>query len=203
MKRLSWMWMLLPFIAGVLLMTTTPNRWIGSDLGAMGSAICLLSVWIALWLASRQREASTSSVSLAEKENWIAFFYTAALALFIASDLNVIAEAQSANQLAGLGKAVVAMLIGWIVLSAVVRQRSNQRVKRDERDRELQQRADAVSHTTICVIVVGLAIALGFSPVNKLTWFTPLLIAHLLILALIVANFVGHAFAAWAYWRDR
>ncbi len=203
MERLSWMWMLLPFLVGVLLMTTTPNRWIGADLGVLGSSITLVSVWIALWLASRQREESPSSVSLAEKENWVALFYTGALALFIASELDVIAQASSVYQLAGMGKVIVATLIGWIVLSSVIRQRSSQRVKHDERDGELQRRADTVSHTAICVTVIGLAVTLGFSPANRLAWFTPLLIAHLLMLALIVASFTGHASAAWAYWNDR
>lgn len=203
MKRLSWMWTLLPFLIGVLMLCATPNPWIDTDLGAAGSAISLISVWIALWLASSQRETLPLDISLAEKENWISLFYTGALALFLASELDVIGVASSPRQLAGMGKVIVAMLIGWAVLSSVIRQRSSQRIKRDERDRQLQRHADAVSHTAICVIVVALALTLGLSPMNRLAWFTPLMIAHLLILALIVASVAGHSYAAWAYWRDR
>ncbi|MFZ2236941.1 MAG: hypothetical protein WBP11_15760 [Dokdonella sp.] len=208
MKSSIWLWVLVPFGVGLLVLLSTQGLLIDRHLGVIGSLLLLVTAWVLLWLGTRGlwdkgQENQQSTISLAEKETWAALFFTAFVGIFLASELNVIAFASSAGELRGLGKVVTMTVIAWIILSAVLRQRSGQRVKSDERDREIQRRADAAGHTAICLLVIIIAVTLGLTPVSRLAWATPLLIANLLILALIVSSLVSLAIAASAYWRDR
>lgn len=208
MKSSVWSWVLGLLGAGLLILLFMQDLLIDLHLGMIGSLLLLIAAWAALLLGTQRRgdddyASEERTVSLAEKENWAALFFTAFVGVFLASEFNVIAAATSAGELRGLGKVVTTTLIAWIIISTVLRQRSSQRVARDERDREIRQRADAAAHTIICIAVIGLAVTLGLSPIARLGWATPLLIAHLLILALIVSSFVGHALAAHSYWQDR
>ena len=54
---------------------------------------------------------------------------------------------------------------------------------------------------TVCV--VGIAMMLGFSPLDKLQWASHFFIANMLVFALMWGWFFECAATAAMYWRDR
>lgn len=196
-------WLLAPASLALWLILVTPSRWLGIDTSAAGTGLLLLTAWAGLWLSTRIPADREASVSPSEVRQWVALVFTGAIAAFLAINAVDIARAENVSDLKALGRTVAMLVIGWILFSAVLRQRAHAGVQEDERDREVQRQADSGSHAVICLLVVALAVTLGLSPVERLAWATPIVIAHLLIFALVLANLIGCVVAVWQYRRGR
>lgn len=194
-------WLLAPASLALWLILVTPTRWLGIDTGAAGTGLLLLTAWAGLWLSTRIPPNRESAVSPGEVRQWVALAFSGAIAALLVANADAIARAEKAADLAGLGRTVAMLVVGWIVFSAVLRQRAHAGVQEDERDRDVQRRADSGSHTAICLFVIAVAVTLGLSPADRLAWATPVVIAHLLILALVLASLVGCIVAIWHYRR--
>lgn len=199
---ISLYWLLVPALIALLMLALTPSRWTGVDLGSFGAALLVLTAWAGLYLAVRN-PAVDSTLSPAEQKNGVALLFAACIAAILLAEVDTIVNATTIRELRGVGRVIVALMIGWLVFGAVLRQRFGAAVQEDERDRWVQRRADAAAHGTTMFLLMGLAVTLAFSPVSRLGWARPLLIAHLLVTVMVVASLVGCLVAAWLYWRDR
>jgi hypothetical protein len=76
-------------------------------------------------------------------------------------------------------------------------------VQQDERDRDIEKHASRWGREALIVVIVGLAVMLGFSPAEKLQWATHFMIANLLVFALMCGWLCEYAATVIYYWRDR
>jgi uncharacterized membrane protein len=194
-------WLLAPASMALWLILVTPTGWLGIDTSAAGTGLLLVTAWFGLWMSTRIPANREASVSPGEVRQWVALAFTGAIAAFLVASADTIARAEGTSDLRGIGRTVAMLVIGWVLFSAVLRQRAHAGVQEDERDRQVQRRADRGSHTTICLLVIALALTLGLSPSDRLAWATPIVIAHLLVLALVVASLSGCIIAIWQYRR--
>ena len=194
-------WLLAPASLALWLVLVTPTRWLGIDTGAVGTGLLLLTAWASLWLSTRIPANREASVSPGEVRQWVALAFTGVIAVFLLVNAGDIVSAQGIAELRGIGRTVAMLVIGWILFSAVLRQRANAGVQEDERDREVQRHADSWSHAAISLFVIAVAVTLGLSPADRLAWATPIVVAHLLIFALVVSSLTGCVVAVWQYRR--
>lgn len=205
MRRLSpsAFWFVAPLALAFWLIVATPSRWLGIDTGALGASILLVAAWVGLWLASRIPDDAESAMSPGEQKNWVALVFTGVIGALMLTKADLIANAPSVADLGGVGRTLVMLVIGWIIFGSMLRQRMGKRVQQDERDSVVERAADASSHLTLCIAIVAVAVTLGFSPRERIDWLSPIALAHVLIFAVVLASFVGHAVAVWRYRRDR
>jgi hypothetical protein len=194
-------WLLAPASLALWLILVTPTRWLGIETGALGTGLLLLTAWAGLWLSTRIPASREARVSPSEVRQWVALVFTGAIAAFLAFHAVDIARAEKVADLQSIGRTVAMLVIGWILFSAVLRQRANAGVQEDERDREVQRHADSWSHAAISLFVIAVAVTLGLSPADRLAWATPIVVAHLLIFALVVSSLTGCVVAVWQYRR--
>jgi uncharacterized membrane protein len=102
-----------------------------------------------------------------------------------------------------LGVRLVALITFYVILGHVLRVRRGGEVLEDERDLEIKARAAAWGRGALVFCVAGLMVMLGLSPVEKLHWATPLVIASQLWFALLWGWLVEYAAVVFFYWRDR
>jgi hypothetical protein len=62
--------------------------------------------------------------------------------------------------------------------------------------------ANRISGHVLAVLIVALAVLLGFTPPQRLAPMSHVFLAHLLLLTLVVSSLVNHALQLWGYRRD-
>lgn len=194
-------WLIAPASMALWLILVTPTHWLGFETGAAGTGLLVLTAWLGLWFSTRIPADSDSTVSPAEVRNGVALFFSVAIAAFLVVKSATILQAQSIVDLQGIGRTFAMLVIGWAIFSSILRQRANAGVQEDERDRAVQVVSDQWSHSTTCVLIIGIAVTLGLSPATHLDWARPIVLAHLLIFVLVIANLVGCLVGAWQYRR--
>lgn len=91
-------------------------------------------------------------------------------------------------------------LIGGALLSWYILHRRE--VVKDERDRAIDARATSISAITLALSIIGISIALGFNPPERLQPMTHAFLANVLMLTLVFSSLVRHALQLWGYRRD-
>lgn len=196
-------WLIAPVAMALWLLVSAPSRWFGLDTGAIGAALMLLVAWIGLWLASRIKDDGESAVSPGEQKTWVALVFTGLIGGLMLFKSDLFSGAKSVTDLREIGRPIAMLIVGWIIFSALLRQRIGDRIQQDERDLEVERVSDMAAYVSLCVAIVCLAVMLAFSPPAKLEWVTPVVLANLLVLMLVLANFIANAVAISRYWRDR
>lgn len=196
-------WLLAPAAMALWLLVATPSRWLGIDTGSIGAAIMLAAAWIGLGLASRIADDPESPRSPGEQKNWVALAFSGLIGALVVFKAGLFANAETVADLREVGRPIAMLIAGWLIFGSLLRQRLGKRIQQDERDMAVGRAADVTAYVTLCFMVVGIAVTLGFTPRTRLDWATPIALANLLVFALVLASFVGHAVAAWRYWRDR
>ncbi len=196
-------WLVAPLALALWLLVATPSRWLGIDAGTLGAALMLATAWVGLWLASRIPDDEASALSPGEQKNWVALAFTGLVGMLMVLKADAFLNAESVADLKDFGRPLVMLLIGWIILGALLRNRFGPRIQQDERDMHVERIADSSAHTTLCIAIVAIAVTLGFTPRARIDGLSPLALANLLMFALVFASFVGHVVAAWRYRRDR
>lgn len=102
-----------------------------------------------------------------------------------------------------VGRNLAMLLIAWALLSRLARARWKNEVQEDERDRAITARAGSGARIALIVMVIGIAVTLGFSPVERLGRATPMRGVQLLVLALTGSSLWDYGATARYYWRDR
>ncbi len=196
---------LMAILATALLMAGS-SRVFGFDAGNLGVAVLAALSLGALGLIPRlQRENIDCEVSPGEWRAWIAFAFTAVIAVYAVANAGVFNGPplwQNADA-RRVGRTIAMLVFAWVVVSSIARQRWRGSVQDDERDREIERRAGNHARLALSLLALALVLLLGFTPGNRLTWAPPPMIAHLILLALIAASLVESGYTAIAYWRDR
>jgi uncharacterized membrane protein len=192
--------------AGLWLLLAGPSKVLGIDTGNAGVALLVTVTWVSLHAVSRMPAGGLENeVSPGEWRAWIAFGFTAAIAAYAIAHAHVFEgpplwQNPDANR---VGSNIALLAIAWAILSQVLQARWRGKVQEDERDRQIEARANVSARMTLSVYVIGLAVMFGFSPAAKLAWAPPPMIAHLLIVGLILSCLIEYGVTAASYWRDR
>lgn len=204
-------WMFAPLLAiaavATALLLAGPERLLGVDTGNVGVALLITATWTSLWLvAALPASGLEGEVSPGEWQAWIGSAFLAVAVAWFALKLPLFAVPGPiwANpDAAAAGRTVVMLMVAWAIVSAVLAGRWRERVSSDERDRQIEARAAGRGRALLVLLLVALAVTLGFSPSDRLHWATPLLLANLLLLFLMLSSLVESALTAVSYWRDR
>ncbi len=207
LRSVWWRWVLVVSAGGALwLLLAGPGQVMGRDPGPMGMALLVLSAWGLIDAVGRlPRETLLASASPAE---WYAriglgFNLIAMLYLFVKSPMLGDAPVQDDPDAVAIGRNLVMLLIAWLVISSVLASRWKGIPELDERDREIAAKASGWGRGALIFCVVGFAITLGFSPVNRLAWASQPVIAHLLVFALLWGWLCEYAATLVHYRLDR
>jgi hypothetical protein len=193
-------------LAGVAfwLLLAGPDQLLGLDSGNVGVALAAAVAWSAMYGVSvAPRGELDESVSPGEWKAWIGLGFTLLVAIYLLAKADVIAAATDRRDLGAVGRSIVMLLIAWGILSWTLASRWKHQVIEDERDREIAARGAGWARGALVFSVIGLVAIFGFSPVERLAWATPLVIAHLLIFALVWSCIAEYAVTALSYWHDR
>lgn len=191
---------------GLWLLLAGPSKVLGIDPGNAGVALLVTVTWVSLYAIGRMPNGDLDhAISPGEWRAWIAFGFTAAIAVYAIANAHLFQGAPlwqnpDANR---VGRNIALLAIAWVILTQVLQARWRGKVQEDERDRAIETRAGNWARMTLSVYAIGLALLFGFSPASKLDWAPPPMIAHLLIVGLILSCLVEYAVTALSYWRDR
>lgn len=204
MKRLPvrLLLLLLAAAAALWLMLAGSGRLLGVDLGQLGSVALVTVAWVSLYQLSYRRSSELDeAISPAEWRAWIGLFFMLAAVIYFIAKLPLFG--QDSVDARVVVRNLVTLGIAWAVLGQVLASRWQGKVQEDERDREILQQASHWGRGALIVLLIGLAVTLGFSPADRLTWAQPFFLANLLILGLMMGWLAEYAAIAAQYWRDR
>jgi uncharacterized membrane protein YidH (DUF202 family) len=203
-----WVWLALVLLAALALwlLLAGPAKVLGFDPGKLGMVLLVGTAWISLYAVSRLPHGQLEAVvSPGEWRAWVGFGFTLVAILYFLSKVSVFGYGSAWNNpdASAVARNLVMLLIAWAVLSSVMRSRWKGLVQQDERDRDIEKQASGWGREALIVVIVGLAVMLGFSPAEKLQWATHFMIANLLVFALMCGWLCEYAATALMYWRDR
>lgn len=202
MKKLPWIALLLAAAGALWLMLAGSGRWLGFDLGQVGTVVLIAVAWYALWHIARQpRSAQEDEMPPGEWRAWIGFFFMLAAMAYFVGKLHLFRSDTVDARI--VVRNLVTLGIAWAVLGQIVASRWQGRLQVDERDRNIALRAAQWGHVALVIAVIGLAVTLGFSPASRLAWATPFFLANALIAALMAGWLVEYGTMALQYRRDR
>lgn len=186
------------------LLLAGPEEILGLDLGKFSIGVSALVAWAALHgVTAAPRSELDDDVSPGEWRAWVGLGFTAMVAAYLLVKADVIAGAGDLRDLGKVGGNIVLLLIAWAVVAQALSWRWKGQVLEDERDREIEGTAAGWARGALVAVVIGFAVLFGFTPVDRLAWATPIVIAHLLIFALVWHTLVEYSVTVIAYWRDR
>lgn len=189
------------------LATARPGHLFGIDTGHIGVLAMIGCLWLSMWWLSRvPADEMAAAASPAEWEAWIGLVFLGMAIGWFLLKLPLFAVEGPISEHPGVargGRNVVMLVIAWLVISSVLGQRWRGRAQVDERDRLIAAGACRRGRTALLVQLAILAGLLAFSPADRLQWATPVMLAHLLILAMMLAHWLELAVQAVSYWRER
>lgn len=192
--------------AAFWLLLAGPIRVLGFDGGNVGVVLLMALLWSSLWVIStRSEQALSSAASPGEWQAWLGLAFLTLATVYFVLKLPLFAVTGTVMDnpdASRVGRNVVMLMIAWAILSSVMGSRWKG-VRSDERDRQIAASGEIGARYTLVVCLIALAVLLGFSPADRLQWATPLMLANLLILALMVSSLVETVVQAVSYWRDR
>jgi hypothetical protein len=191
--------MLLSAAVGALL----AGPWIDWPLheGYVGVVLMLIAAVILRRHWQRRAETRGDEPGEPEREVWHGLASTSLIGAQIATTLflagpGLALHSAQANQ---LGRTTWTLIAGAVASWFILHRRE---VQRDERDRAIVTQANRVSGHVLTVLIVVLAVTLGFTPPQRLAPMSHVFLAHLLLLTLVISSLVSHALQLWGYRRD-
>ncbi len=180
---------------------------LGVDIGNFGVVLLLATLWTSLWWLSKVPLADLeATASPAEWEAWIGVVFLALAILYFVVKLPLFAVAGPITEhpdAARAGRNVVMLAVAWGVFSSVLGGRWRGQTQVDERDRQIAAAACSLGRWTLVLLLGVLAVTLALSPAERLAWATPVMLAHLLILAMMLSHWIEIAAQLRGYWRER
>lgn len=185
------------------------------DLGWIGSLLMLGGAWTVfylLWRGPKLQAASgedegeaPASMSAAERDSWVGLAFSAAILVYFAlrASQMVAADGSMAPEASAIGQHIGILVIGWVVLSSILRHSQRDAVNEDERDKAIAQRATAWARMVLVVFVIGVAVTFAFTPQDHLQWAVPMVISNMMMFGLIMSCLIEYAVTALAYLRQR
>lgn len=185
------------------------------DLGWIGSLLMLGGAWTVFYLLWRGPTVIPSNgdddgeapatVSAAERDAWVGLAFTAVILAYftLRASLMVDADGSMAPEASEIGRHIAVLVIGWVVLSSILRRSQRDAVNEDERDKAIAHRATAWARMTLVVFVIGVAVTFAFSPAERLQWAGPMVISNMMMFGLIISCLIEYAVTALDYLRQR
>ena len=183
------------------------------DLGWPGGLAVLAAswtVWYLLWVTLQSPAANVGgegkpSASPGEQSAWIGLVFTAAILAYYAlrASQMVAVDGSRAPEASAIGRHIGFLIVIWLVVMQLLRNRWRDRVEEDERDKIIAARAGAWARYGLSLFLIALAVTFAFSPVDRLQWAKPMAVANLMMVALIGSSLLEYAVTGLAYWRDR
>lgn len=136
-----------------------------------------------------------------EREVWHGLASTSLIGAQIATSLYFAGPALALHSAAAhqLGRTTWTLIAGAVASWFILHRRE---VHRDERDRGIIAFADRISGHVLAVLIIVIAVTLGFTPPQQLAPMSHVFLAHVLLLTLAVSSLVNHALQLWGYRRD-
>lgn len=200
-----WGWVVLAG-AALWLLLSGPDWVLGWHAGQFGIALLIGSVWGLLHMVSRMpREAVAGAASPAEWKARIGAGFTLMAMVYFLAKLHVLNDAPLPDNPGAtvVGRNLVLLLVAWTILANVLASRWAGAVEQDERDREIAARAVAWGRGALVTAIIAIAVMLSITPAARLAWATPLMIGHVLILALMWGGLCEYVATCACYLRDR
>ena len=195
---------LLAAVAGLWLVFWSPDSMVSALRYGLGSLLLGLGTsQTAIQLAVRRQTGFEQDTSTAEAKAWLSLCFVGAITMYLLASAPVLANGLAVGDAARIGTRLMAILVFWIVVAAVLRGRRGDGVIEDERDRAIDAKAEGWARGALTFCLVGLIAMLGLSPAGKLQWATPTMLALQLLFVLLWASLVRNAVVAAMYWRDR
>lgn len=180
------------------------NRIAGIETGLLGSLLLSASSWLTLIQLLRPARSS-GLAGFGEKQSWIGLGVTLLSAAYVITKL---AAQGWSNDIHAPGMqriplGVIGLLIGAAVLERLLRHREPDAIVEDERDHLIRQRAARISHGALIGLIITASVTLGLSPVERLAFATPVMIAYGLIGLLALGELMRYASQIWLYRHER
>ncbi len=184
------------------------------DFGWLGGLAILAGAWLVWYLlwATIQKSAaeagtdeSLATISPGEQRAWVGLVFSAGILVYFAlhGAQMVAADGSMAPEASRIGRHIVMLIIFWLIVMQVLRQRWRDAVEQDERDRFIQARASNWARMGLSIFVIGIALMFAFSPLANLAWAKPMTISNLMMFGLIATSALEYSVTGVAYWRDR
>jgi len=193
-------------LVALWLLIAGPSKVVGVDPGNTGTLLLVAAAWGSLFALSRVSTGGLArEMAPGELKAWIGLGFTVSVLAYAIGQAHVfdgpaIPHNPDANR---VGRNIALLVAAWAIVSQVVKGRWRQPVQRDERDLEIAANAGQWARLGLSAYAIGVAVLLGFSPAEKLSWAPPPMIAHLLVLGLIGSCALEYGATAVSYWRDR
>lgn len=161
----------------------------------VGAALLLRRYW------QRRAETRGDEPGEPEREVWHGLASTSLIGAQVTTALLLAGPGLSLHSPAAhrLGITAWTLVAGAVASWYILHRRE---VQRDERDRAIAARADRAAHTVLAVLIVILAVSLGFNPPQRLQAMSHVFLGHVLLLTLIAASLVRHVLQLRGYGRD-
>lgn len=176
-------------------------------LGWIGTVLFIAAVWYAYGVViGGPRDEAELEVPAAEWQAWLgAVFLAVVLGLLLSGlpQFNQPLPISRNPDLRGLGFPVGACFVAWALLAHALRTRWQPHVQEDEFDRRIQQHAQGWGSAATGLLIVAMAVTLGFSEPAWLATYHAAFWAQLLMLTLVVGALVQHLGVAVLYARER
>jgi uncharacterized membrane protein len=193
--------------SGLVLFFTGEYRDLGLPFGGVGIALFIVAVWFAVDAVYRvPKSEAEAAIAPGEWQAWVGSAFLGAVLVSSVLNLpNFAAHLPIGNNphAGAAGRGVGMLLTAWWVLDYVLRQRWAGQVLSDERDLQIERKASQCARVVMSILMVALAILLGFSDTEHLARFSYPYLAQLLVITLVCGFWVDHFAAALLYWRDR
>ncbi len=184
------------------------------DLGWIGGLALLGGAWVVWyllwqtlseWAAASRAGDDVAMPSPGEWRAWIGAAFTAAILFYYAlrGSQMVAADGSMAPEASSIGRHIGMLVIGWLVVMQVLRNRWRSAVEEDERDRQIQARAGTWARCALSGFVLCLAVMFAFSPPERLHWAVPMALSNLLMTGLIATSLLEYLVSGICHWRDR
>lgn len=195
---------LLAAAAGLWLVFWSPDSMVSALRYGLGSLLLGFGVsQAAIQLTVRRQSRFEQDTSTAEAKAWLSLCFVGAITVYLLIGAPVLTAGPALGDAARIGTKLMAILVFWAVIAAMLRGRRGDVVTEDERDRAIDAKAEGWARGALTFCLIGLIVMLGLSPAEKLQWATPTLLAFQLLFVLLWASLVRNAVVAIMYWRDR
>lgn len=187
------------------LLLAGPQQVLGVETGPVGMALLVTAAWTSLLALSQlPRGDAERAIAPGEWKAWIGTGFMAVALAYFLGNADVFADGHRGDAGAqAVARHLVLLLVAWAVLSQVLASRWKGAVEEDERDRDIAVRAAAWGRGALMFCIAGLAVTLGFSPLDRLQWASHFMVANLLVFALMWGWFFECAASVAMYWMDR
>src|SRR5690606_6148922 len=129
--------------------------------------------WYLLWATWQSGQAmgeAVATVSPGEQQAWTGLVFTLAILLYfgLRASQMVGPDGGRAPEATVIGRHVAMLVVAWLVVMRVLRQRWRDRVQADERDRAIAKHAAGWARGSLVVFVIALAVLFAFTPPDRL-----------------------------------